>query len=284
MAIESVPITCGATLKNEHKKCVSEIFLSLANLCNDFLPTEIKVPMSRCFPDFLISTGLVWNACDVFGKLSVHNKVAVSRRVEEALGILNDVIREMEEMVEEASQHVAENDCPNRNDDDKEKDSAADEGEKESSHDEMDDRMFSPNLTHNELQNTKKVLNLFKLTKLLFRKINARVVKLFPIRNYSNSPSASTSSTAESSRVSVSAHQTQPASLDHLVTPLPVLLDLFDELGVSLYSPQTVSTIRSQATKMTRVCIDLCHVCKTLIGEYECEDATEHVSWGLVPD
>ncbi|CAG8613535.1 10336_t:CDS:2 [Paraglomus brasilianum] len=77
--VESLPLSSGKTLISEVRSCTAEILLSSAALANGFLETPVQLEATR-HGGYLVSTGLVWQACEVFKKLPGDNKEAVTKK------------------------------------------------------------------------------------------------------------------------------------------------------------------------------------------------------------
>ncbi|CAG8553993.1 10478_t:CDS:2 [Paraglomus occultum] len=77
--VESLPLSLGKTLISEVRSCTAEILLSSAALANGFLETPVQLEATRQ-GGYLVSTGLVWQACEVFKKLPGDNKEAVMKK------------------------------------------------------------------------------------------------------------------------------------------------------------------------------------------------------------
>ncbi|RGB29732.1 hypothetical protein C1646_712930 [Rhizophagus diaphanus] len=107
--IESIPISTGKTLIQIIKSTTEEILFDSAALANSFLdePVDPSIITSK---GYLISTGVVWEACDRFNNLPKSNKQAVITKWEERLELLKDAILEIKKLLDQEDNQEDEDD------------------------------------------------------------------------------------------------------------------------------------------------------------------------------
>ncbi|POG62964.1 hypothetical protein GLOIN_2v1690751 [Rhizophagus irregularis DAOM 181602=DAOM 197198] len=107
--IESIPISTGKTLIQIIKSTTEEILFDSAALANSFLdePVDPSIITSK---GYLISTGVVWEACDRFNNLPKSNKQAVITKWEERLELLKDAILEIKKLLDQEDNQGDEDD------------------------------------------------------------------------------------------------------------------------------------------------------------------------------
>ncbi|CAG8745479.1 15367_t:CDS:1, partial [Dentiscutata heterogama] len=169
----------------------------------------------------LMSTGILWNACDLFQQLPLNNSTAVSKKWKEILALLEDAICEIVDLISENNQ--------NENDD-------IDDG--------WDEILGESAAASSVLSTTEKemgslCLDLIKLAQLLFKKILQRCID--PLN---------TSNKLDKKNIDNSQQDNINETLDRFVELGNSIIDCTDELGTSLYSPHNVEMIVSHANDL----------------------------------
>ncbi|CAG8509667.1 8128_t:CDS:2, partial [Racocetra persica] len=208
----SVPLSAGKTFANEIKSTTGDIIYASAALANSFL--DSPVDMNTANYGHLISTGILWNACDLFQQLPSKNSAAVSQKWKGILALLEDAICEIVDLISENNQ--------NANDD-------IDDG--------WDEILGNSTAASSTLSTTEKemgnlCLDLIKIVQLLFKKILHRCID--PLN---------TSDKLNVKNIDSSQQDSINETLDQLVHLGNSVIDCTDELGTSLYSPHNMEII-----------------------------------------
>ncbi|CAG8550476.1 587_t:CDS:2, partial [Cetraspora pellucida] len=242
----SVPLSAGKTFANEIKSTTGDIIYASAALANSFLDSPID--MNTTNYGHLISTGILWNACDLFQQLPSNNSIAVSQKWKGILALLEDAICEIVDLVSEKNQNV--------NDD-------IDDG--------WDEILGTSTAASSTLSTTEKemgnlCLDLIKLVQLLFKKILHRCID--PLN---------TSDQLNAKNIDSSQQDSINETLDQLVHLGNSIIDCTDELGTNLYSPHNVEIIVSHAN-------DLKSYSQELIGLAMLLTTGSHKEWFVLCD
>lgn len=242
----SVPLSAGKTFTNEIKSTTGDIIYASAALANSFL--DSPVDMSATNYGHLMSTGILWNACDLFQQLPSNNSTAVSKKWKEISALLEDAICEIVDLISENNQNV--------NDD-------IDDG--------WDEILGESTITISTLSITEKemgslCLDLIKLVQLLFKKILQRCID--PLN---------TTSKLNTKNIDNSQQNGINETLDRFVELGNSVIDCADELGSSLYSPHNVEMIVSHAN-------DLKSYSQELIGLAMLLTTESHKEWFVLCD
>ncbi|RIA83548.1 Grap2 and cyclin-D-interacting-domain-containing protein [Glomus cerebriforme] len=203
--VESIPLSTGKTLIQLIKSTTEEIMFDSAALANSFLDEPVD-PSTIRSKGYLISTGIVWEACDRFNNLPKSNKQAVIIKWKEMLELLKDAILEIKNLLDQ--------------DDNKEDDGW----------DEIFGESINKTLSAREKEIVELSLKLFNLVKTLFNKILKRYLEPLDLSTYDENLSLK------------KINQT----LDRYMDLGKLISDAADELGASLYSPQDPTTIESK--------------------------------------
>ncbi|GBB93612.1 hypothetical protein RclHR1_00220046 [Rhizophagus clarus] len=214
--VESIPTSTGKTLIQMIKSTTEEILFNSAALANSFLdePVDPSVITSK---GYLISTGVVWEACDRFNNLPKTNKQAVIIKWEERLELLKDVILEIKKLL---------------NQDDK-------QGDEDDGWDEIFGESINVTLSTKEKEVIELSLKLFDLVKKLFNKTLKRYIVPLDLSSY-NSSSEKGETDGNMSKIN--------QTLDQYMDLCKLISDDADELGTSLYPPQDSMAVESKVT------------------------------------
>ncbi|CAG8536985.1 17931_t:CDS:2 [Cetraspora pellucida] len=242
----SVPLSAGKTFANEIKSTTGDIIYASAALANSFLDSPID--MNTTNYGHLISTGILWNACDLFQQLPSNNSIAVSQKWKGILALLEDAICEIVDLISENNQ--------NANDD-------IDDG--------WDEILGTSTAESSTLSTTEKemgnlCLDLIKLVQLLFKKILHRCID--PLN---------TSDQLNTKNIDSFRQDSINETLDQLVHLGNSIIDCTDELGTNLYSPHNVEIIVSHAN-------DLKSHSQELIGLAMLLTTGSHKEWFVLCD
>ncbi|ORX93840.1 hypothetical protein K493DRAFT_315779 [Basidiobolus meristosporus CBS 931.73] len=154
----------GKTLASEVQAVVQKILSSVASLANSFLDSPVQLEAEASQHGFLVSSGKLWESCDMIPKLSHNNRDAVKKRWKELEELLLDVANEFSEMI-------------SNTDDDEE---GEDEGE------EFDDGwgeiLGDVKFSKSEKQIAQNFHSLLAPTRLLYRKVLKRGIEECPLK------------------------------------------------------------------------------------------------------
>ncbi|KAF9212848.1 hypothetical protein BGZ59_006233 [Podila verticillata] len=276
--VDSVPVhLAGQTYKAEIQVLANNIFLATAALLNEFLEVPVdkvlhiqqqksaiqasvsglaelptsSTPSSSAAESgsdgYLMKTGIVWEACQIFEQASRSNRQAVAKKWGDMMSTMEDAIAEVQDMIDS-------------NDEDNDGDS-----DDEDSGNESDDSWNTDEkLTEEEKQLSIRANALLKLTKMLFKKLQQRCLD--------------TQSTTTSTSSSGSSMTPQPSDLakmwDQLYDRARGIVELADEIATSLYSPQEPESIVSMLQELSRKN----HDC-ILVGRLFVRGQVEHERW-----
>jgi len=276
--VDSVPVhLAGQTYKAEIQLLANNIFLATAALLNEFLEVPVEkvlqiqqqksaiqasvsglaeLPTSSTASSsaaesgsdgYLMKTGIVWEACQIFEQASRSNRQAVAKKWGDMMSTMEDAIAEVQDMIDS-------------NDEDNDG-----ESDDEDSGNESDDSWSADEkLTEEEKQLSIRANALLKLTKMLFKKLQQRCLD--------TQPTAATPSSSESSMT------LRPSDLarmwDQLYDRARGIVELADEIATSLYSPQEPESIVSMLQELSRKN----HDC-ILVGRLFIRGQTEHERW-----
>ncbi|KAK3815143.1 MAG: hypothetical protein J3Q66DRAFT_343901 [Benniella sp.] len=299
--VDSIPVkVAGQTYKREIQILSNDIFLATAGLFNEFLDDKVEKvvqlqqqklntgslqasssPSSSSSradygadtekkDGYLVRTGIVWEACEIFEKASRSNRQAVAKK-------WNDMVSTMEDAIAEVQQMIDTND-------DKDGEVGGDEDEDEDEDDsgnESDDSWNNDDkMTEEEKQLSIRANSLLKLTRLLFKKLQQRCLDAEPslVITSSTSLTAATpaaESTTTSSSTSASLKPSDLAMMwDQLYDRAKGIVALADEIATSLYSPQVKATIVEHLQELSRKN----HDC-ILVGRLFIRGQAEHEKW-----
>ncbi|KAF9312908.1 hypothetical protein BG003_005795 [Podila horticola] len=283
--VDSVPVhLAGQTYKAEVQLLANNIFLATAALLNEFLeiPVEkvlqiqeqksaIQTSVSGLAEistsststsktgsaaesgsdGYLMKTGIVWEACQIFEQASRSNRQAVAKKWGDMMSTMEDAIAEVQDMIDS-------------NDEDNDGDSDDDE---DSGNESDDSWNADEKMTEEEKQLSIRANALLKLTKMLFKKLQQRCLDTQPAITTTNSSSSSESTTA-----------IRPSDLakmwDQLYDRARGIVELADEIATSLYSPQDSESIVSMLQELSRKN----HDC-ILVGRLFVRGQAEHERW-----
>ncbi|KAF9384976.1 hypothetical protein CPC16_008177 [Podila verticillata] len=276
--VDSVPVhLAGQTYKAEIQVLANNIFLATAALLNEFLEVPVdkvlhiqqqksaiqasvsglaelpssSTPSSSAAESgsdgYLMKTGIVWEACQIFEQASRSNRQAVAKKWGDMMSTMEDAIAEVQDMIDS-------------NDEDNDGDS-----DDEDSGNESDDSWNTDEkLTEEEKQLSIRANALLKLTKMLFKKLQQRCLD--------------TQSTTTSTSSSGSSMTPRPSDLakmwDQLYDRARGIVELADEIATSLYSPQEPESIVSMLQELSRKN----HDC-ILVGRLFVRGQVEHERW-----
>lgn len=263
--VDSIPVkVAGQTYKREVQILANNIFEAVAGLLNAFLdqPDERVLhiqnknlnlkgvaqglnrenhgssasQVSSNKDVYLIKTGIVWEACEIFEKASRSNREAVAKKWGDMMSTMEDAIAEVKEMIES-------------ND---EKDELMGDDEDDSGNESDDSWNDDEKMTEEEKQLSIQANSHLKLTRLLLKKLQQRCLDTQQISNIVI-PSAS------SNRSDVTLQPSDLARMwDQLYEAAQGIVALADEIATSLYSPQdqaVLMTLLKQLSRKNHDCI-----------------------------
>lgn len=283
--VDSIPVKiAGQTYKREVQILANDIFIAVAGLLNEFLDTKVekviliqqqkavvrgavqglqsggsssssgagKAGTEGAKDGYLVKTGIVWEACEIFETASRSNRQAVAKKWGDMMSTMEDAIAEVQEMIDS-------------NDDKKDAEGENnDEDEDEDSGNESDDSWNDEEdkLTEEEKQLSIRANAFLKLTRLLFKKLQQRCLDTQP-----------TTSVDSSSTVPL-----KPSDLarmwDQLYDRAKGIVALADEIATSLYGPQDQGSIIELLQELSRKN----HDC-ILVGRLFVRGQAEHEKW-----
>ncbi|GBC33680.2 cyclin-D1-binding protein 1 [Rhizophagus irregularis DAOM 181602=DAOM 197198] len=219
--IESIPISTGKTLIQIIKSTTEEILFDSAALANSFLdePVDPSIITSK---GYLISTGVVWEACDRFNNLPKSNKQAVITKWEERLELLKDAILEIKKLLDQEDN----------------------QGDEDDGWDEIFGESINVTLSTKEKEIVELSLKLFDLVKRLFNKTLKRYIVPLDLPTYNSS---NEKEETDGNRSLTKINQT----LDQYMDLCKLISDAADELGTSLYPPQDSMAIESKVNDIS---------------------------------
>ncbi|KAF9300397.1 hypothetical protein BGZ74_007941 [Mortierella antarctica] len=280
--VDSVPVhLTGQTYKAEIQLLANNIFLATAALLNEFLevpvekvlhiqqqksamqasvgglaemPTSSSASKSKTgsaaesgSDGYLMKTGIVWEACQIFEQASRSNRQAVAKKWGDMMSTMEDAIAEVQEMIDS---------------NDKDIDGDSDDGE-DSGNESDDSWNVDEKMTEEEKQLSIRANALLKLTKMLFKKLQQRCLD------------TQQSTTASSSASTATLRPSDLAKMwDQLYDRARGIVELADEIATSLYSPQEPESIVSMLQELSRKN----HDC-ILVGRLFVRGQAEHERW-----
>ncbi|KAI1308183.1 hypothetical protein EDD11_004338 [Mortierella claussenii] len=290
--IESIPVqTAGQTYKREIQVLGNDIFIATAGLMNEFLEVKNEKLLqiqqqNAAFSQeslngltsdkkdaYLVKTGIIWEACQIFEKASRSNRQAVAKKWGDMMSTMEDAITEVQGMIDSNDDKKDSNDSEDDSDED-----GSDSG------DDSDDSWGDDEkMSEEEKQLSIRANALLKLTRLLFKKLQQRCLDTQPIltitsdsttaTNPSSEPSSSSSTTSATTSVSL-----KPSDLsrmwDQLYDRASGIAALADEIATSLYSPQDRPSIVALLQELSRKN----HDC-ILVGRLFVRGQVEHEKW-----
>ncbi|KAG0082853.1 hypothetical protein BGZ93_004824 [Podila epicladia] len=280
--VDSVPVhLTGQTYKAEIQILTNNIFLATAALLNEFLevpvekvlhiqqqksamqasvgglaemPTSPSASTSKSgsaaesgSDGYLMKTGIVWEACQIFEQASRSNRQAVAKKWGDMMSTMEDAIAEVQDMI-----------------DSNDKDIDGDSDDDEDSGNESDDSWNADEkMTEEEKQLSIRANALLKLTKMLFKKLQQRCLDTQPTIATSSESSTVTLRTSDLAKM-----------WDQLYDRARGIVELADEIATSLYSPQEPESIVSMLQELSRKN----HDC-ILVGRLFVRGQAEHERW-----
>ncbi|KAF9130616.1 hypothetical protein BGW39_002846 [Mortierella sp. 14UC] len=278
--VESIPVkVAGQTYKREVQLLANDIFIAVAGLLNEFLDTKVeKVVLIQqqksaiqgavqglhsggssssksgagskqdgAKDGYLVKTGIVWEACEIFEGASRSNRQAVAKKWGDMMSTMEDAIAEVQEMIDS-------------NDDKQDGNDGAGSDDGEDSGNESDDSWNDEEdkLTEEEKQLSIRANAFLKLTRLLFKKLQQRCLDTHP---------------TTSSDITL-----KPSDLarmwDQLYDRAKGIVALADEIATSLYGPQDRDSIVELLQELSRKN----HDC-LLVGRLFVRGQSEHEKW-----
>ncbi|KAG0302573.1 Squalene epoxidase [Dissophora globulifera] len=263
--VESIPVKiAGQTYKREIQTLANNIFLATAGLMNEFLEVKnekvVQVQqqkltitgdvqgLGKAAADrsssttesdaakgddvYLMKTGIVWEACQIFEQASRSNRQAVARKWGDMTSTLEDAIAEVQEMIDSNdSKKDGENDRDDSDDSDDDSGSESDDSWND------DEKM-----TEEEKQLSIRSNAILKLTKMLLKKLQQRCLDTQPSLALAVASTAAADASSPLSAVAV-----RPSDLnrmwDQLYDSAGGIVALADEIATSLYSPQDQTAV-----------------------------------------
>jgi hypothetical protein len=217
---------------------------------------------------YLVRTGIVWEACEIFEKASRSNRQAVAKKWNDMVSTMEDAIAEVQQMIETNDDQAGEV----GGDEDEDGDDSGNESDDSWNN---DDKM-----TEEEKQLSIRANSLLKLTRLLFKKLQQRCLDAEPSLVITSTSSTAVTPAAESTTTSSSAAAASlnPSDLammwDQLYDRAKGIVALTDEIATSLYSPQVKATIVEHLQELSRKN----HDC-ILVGRLFIRGQAEHEKW-----
>ncbi|KAG0281662.1 hypothetical protein BGZ96_001059 [Linnemannia gamsii] len=283
--VDSIPVKiAGQTYKREVQILANDIFIAVAGLLNEFLDTKVekveliqqqkavvhgavqglqsggsssssgagKAGAEGAKDGYLVKTGIVWEACEIFESASRSNRQAVAKKWGDMISTMEDAIAEVQEMID------SNDDKKDANGDNSDEDEDEDSGnESDDSWNDEEDK-----LTEEEKQLSIRANAFLKLTRLLFKKLQQRCLDTQP-----------TISVDSSSTVPL-----KPSDLarmwDQLYDRAKGIVALADEVATSLYGPQDQGSIVELLQELSRKN----HDC-ILVGRLFVRGQAEHEKW-----
>ncbi|CAI2173416.1 1295_t:CDS:2 [Funneliformis geosporum] len=228
--VESIPISAGKTLIKKIRSTTKEILFDSTALVNSFLDEPVDPnPDTIISKGYLISTGIIWEACDRFENLPKNNKQAVTIQWKEMLELLKDANLEVK--------HLIDND--------------ENQGFEDDGWDEIFEGSNNSTLTAKEKEIVELSLKLLNLVKILFTKVLKRCIEPLDISSSKNGLSK--------------INQT----LDQYMDLGKLIADAADELGTSLYPPQNSAAIETNVNHLSLRSQDLIKVILPFASEEE---------------
>jgi len=179
-------------------------------------------PVDPSTKGYLISTGVVWEACDRFNNLPKSNKQAVIIKWEERLELLKDAISEIKKLYDQDDN----------------------QGDEDDGWDEIFGESINETLSAKEKEIVELSLKLFNLVKRLFNKTLKRYIVPLDLPTH-NSSSEKGESDGNLSLTKIN------QTLDQYMNLCNLISDAADELGTSLYPPQDSMAIESKVTDVS---------------------------------
>ncbi|KAF9135859.1 hypothetical protein BGX30_011405 [Mortierella sp. GBA39] len=288
--VDSIPVkVAGQMYKREVQILANDIFIAVAGLLNEFLDQKVEKVLQiqqqksvvrgaveglhnggsssssksgsetgagkageGAKDGYLIKTGIVWEACEIFEGASRSNRQAVAKKWGDMMSTMEDAIAEVQEMIDS-------------NDDKKDTDNdGAGSDDDEDSGNESDDSWNDEEekLTEEEKQLSIRANAFLKLTRLLFKKLQQRCLDTQP-------------ATPVDSSSSVTLKPSDLARMwDQLYDRAKGIVALADEIATSLYGPQDRSSIIELLQELSRKN----HGC-ILVGRLFVRGQAEHEKW-----
>ncbi|ORY99792.1 hypothetical protein BCR41DRAFT_390363 [Lobosporangium transversale] len=224
---------------------------------------------------YLVKTGIVWEACQIFEKASRSNRQAVAKKWGDMMSTMEDAIAEVQEMID------TNDDKKDSNDEDDEDDDEDDEDGNDSGDESDDSWGEDEKMTEEEKQLSTRANAMLKLTRLLFKKLQQRCLDVEPSRTIDTSASLSNASPSllgtdpTTAGSTVTLKQSDLALMwDQLYDRAGGIVALTDEIATSLYSPQDQGSIIEQLKELSRKNQDC-----ILMGRLFVRGQAEHERW-----
>ncbi|KAF9089767.1 hypothetical protein BGX23_006459 [Mortierella sp. AD031] len=302
--VDSIPVkVAGQTYKREVQILANDIFIAVAGLMNEFLDNKVekveKIQQQKSAikgavqglsnngssstgssgagagsktaegakDGYLVKTGIVWEACEIFEGASRSNRQAVAKKWGDMMSTMEDAIAEVQEMIDSNDDKKDDQDDTANNNgggsDNENEDDGDDSGnESDDSWNDEEEKM-----TEEEKQLSIRSNAFLKLTRLLFKKLQQRCLDTQPLLNVDSSSSPSISSVT-----------LKPSDLarmwDQLYDRAKGIVALSDEIATSLYSPQdrdSIVGLLQELGKKNHDCI--------LVGRLFVRGQAEHEKW-----
>ncbi|KAI8605397.1 Grap2 and cyclin-D-interacting-domain-containing protein [Dissophora ornata] len=282
--VESIPVkVAGQAYKCEIQVLANNIFLATAGLLNEFLVNKVeevqiqeqtlslkgdvhglskkavessssvlKGETAKTEDGYLVKTGIVWEACQIFEQASRSNRQAVAKKLGDMMSTMEDAIAEVQDMIDS-------NDDKGGNEDE-DGDGSGSESDDSWNDDEK--------MTEEEKQLSVRANALLKLTRMLLKKLQQRCLD-----TQSNVLTAAAPSSTSSSTISLKSSDLA-MMCDQLYDRAGGIVALADEIATSLYSPQDQSAIVEMLQELNRKN----HDC-ILVGRLFVRGQTEHEKW-----
>jgi len=187
------------------------------------LETPVQLEATRQ-GGYLVSTGLVWQACEVFKKLPGDNKEAVTTKWRQTRELVDDAFKELNELLIQAEEEE-------------------DEEEKEESIGETDgddewSAVAESKMTESEKKVTGSCVILVKLTKMLLKKTLRRCIQSIEINSENN------------------------LWLDDILEKGTAIVTCIDDLGCNLYPPMNHQNVIAYARDFSLLSKELIKLAK----------------------
>ncbi|RKO91100.1 hypothetical protein BDK51DRAFT_34488 [Blyttiomyces helicus] len=98
-AVESIPTTLGATLRDDLRTTVSTLLQDVSALAKTLHAGCVSTNAAHGSMSAAGTAGIVIRGCEILQGFAVSNQVAVCKRVAASLGLVEDAIEEVEEMM-----------------------------------------------------------------------------------------------------------------------------------------------------------------------------------------
>lgn len=157
--IESLPFSQGKNFNEEIRSVGIDILRSIATLFNEHLESKkVNLDSIKSIQGPLVNTGMTWYNCNIMKQISKNNLECCTKKIRTTLEFISDAMAEIKDASE------------NQNDfDDFDVDSDEEEEEEKNERE----------LTDQEKEVIANVLNLYKLSNLLLKKVMTRTMRRY---------------------------------------------------------------------------------------------------------